>query len=65
MSLIVLVRKSRKVRMTPIQKGNLTVILMIAQNQYQMMMETRFDAFDDGLCLVISRKVSILLAYVL
>ena len=51
--------------MTPTQKGNLTVILMIAQNQYQMMMETRFDAFDDGLGLVISRKVSILLAYVL
>ena len=27
--------------MTPTQKGNLTAILMIAQNQNQMMMETR------------------------
>ena len=33
--------KSKKVRMTPTQNGSLTVILMIAQNQNQMMMETR------------------------
>ena len=40
-SLIVFARKSRKVRMTPIYNENLTVILMIGQNQNQMMMETR------------------------
>ena len=40
-SLIVFTRKSRKVRMTPTQNGNMTVILMIAQNQNQMMTETR------------------------
>ena len=40
--LIVFARRSRKVRMTPTQNGNLTVILMIVQNQSQMMMETRF-----------------------
>ena len=40
-SLIVFARKFRKVRMTPTQNGNLTVILIIPQNQNQMMMETR------------------------
>ena len=49
--------------MTPTQNGNLMVMLMIAQNQNQMMME-QFHAFDDGLWLVISKKVSILLEYV-
>ena len=37
-SLILFARKSRKVRMTPTQNGNLTAILMIAQSQNQMMM---------------------------
>ena len=38
---LVFARKSRKVRMTLTQNGNLTVILMTAENQNQMMMETR------------------------
>ena len=34
-------KKTRKVRMTASQNGKLTVILIIAQNQNQMMMERR------------------------
>ena len=40
-SLVVFARKFRNVRMTPTQNGNLTMILIIPQNQNQMMMEMR------------------------